>query len=116
MKNLLSGAAFIVLAICLAPRASAEVVCGSYFNTTAYDDSRTSFCWMCGAICYNCADTSNGVGCAADWGPCDPYENRHPPTYNLAATPASQVAPEARVADGRSRRERAAGLNADKIL
>ena len=59
-----------VLAALLAP-ATASAYCTTYFDSqaaTAYGDS---FCWLSGAICFQCWDDLAN-DCSANWQECDP--------------------------------------------
>ncbi len=47
--------------------------CYAYLDSTQYNSPIYNFCWLSGAICFQCVDASTGAGCASNWDICDPY-------------------------------------------
>jgi hypothetical protein len=82
----------VILAL-ISLSAAAEDICGSYFDTRAYEDDTYTFCWATGAICYNCVNTATGGSCASDWTPCDPNRYYDPFIRTACAAPQRAVTP-----------------------
>lgn len=67
-----------LLGICLVgASAFAEVRCETYYNTVAYSDAQYNFCWLSGAICYQCYDVDTAESCSNDFSPCEPRRRFH---------------------------------------
>src|SRR5258708_22445958 len=47
--------------------------CYAYLDSTQYNSPIYNFCWLSGAICFQCVDASTGAGCASNSDICDPY-------------------------------------------
>jgi hypothetical protein len=50
--------------------------CTTYLDSQAAASQTTTFCWLSGAICYQCYDVNTGDNCSSNWSACDPYRRR----------------------------------------
>lgn len=71
----LLGIVFLLLAL---PTFSIEVECERYWDSTAATYQGESFCWLSGAVCYQCYETTAGQNCSSNWDECTPFlQERH---------------------------------------
>ena len=77
--------ASIVVVVVLTGAAYAGATCNTYIDSRAYDDGQYAFCWLSGSLCAVCYDTEEGVSCASEMRPCNPYPPGTPlrPTVQL---------------------------------
>ena len=57
----------------LTTAASAATYCDTYYDSRSASSYGEDFCWLSGAICYECYDTDSGESCTDDWKECNPY-------------------------------------------
>ena len=117
MKKLLFIVTVVLFVAGFAPRASADVVCYYYYDTTAFNlPGNMTFCALSGAVCWNCGNTNTGVSCASNWNTCDPDQMKAPIFMLLARSEAVGGGSKSDVAGRQSPRERALHLDPAHLL
>ena len=74
--------AALLIALVVPSVASAGLYCTTYYDSRAASSWGDSYCWLSGAICYQCWDDFAN-DCSSDWHECSPVPTEEHQTARL---------------------------------